>query len=253
MTTGDQLVIERSGESTRVTLNRADRLNSLDTGLLNALAGAIRSADDGATKVVVLTGAGRSFCSGADLSSVVDHSTVAAANEVVRSIATVRPVVIAAINGSAAGVGVSIALACDVTIAAESAFLLVPFLPLGLVPDGGATHTLVSRAGGARAARLAFGGERLSASGAAAWGLVGETVPDDQLSARIDALVDRLLDAPAAAVFETKSLLRRQELDGFERAAAAELNVQSRLLAADEYAIAREGFLAKRRVTFRHG
>ncbi len=247
------IAVQRDAEVTRITFDRPDRLNSLTTELLAETAALIRRADDGATKVIVLTGAGRAFCSGADLSSTVDAETVAAANDVVQAIAEVRPAVVAAVNGAAAGVGASIALACDLTIAADSAFLLMPFLPLGLVPDGAATHTLVARAGAARAARLAFGGERLPAAQAAEWGLFGEVVPDDALDAQVSRVVDRMLDAPAAAVFETKALLRRADRVGLERAGSEELAVQGRLLASDEYARARAGFLEKRPVSFRAG
>lgn len=245
--------VQRDGAVTRITFDRPERLNSLTTELLAETAARIRLADDGATKVVVLTGAGRAFCSGADLSSTVDAATVAAANDVVQAVAEVRPAVVAAVNGAAAGVGASIAFACDLTIAASSAFLLMPFLPLGLVPDGAATHTLVARAGAARAARLAFGGERLAAAQAAEWGLIGEVVPDEALEGRVAGIVDRLLDAPASAVFETKALLRRADRVGLEQSGADELAVQGRLLASEEYARARAGFLEKRPVSFRVG
>jgi len=236
---------------TRITIDRAERLNSLTTRDLLELASAVDESDDGITKVVVLTGAGRAFCSGADLSEGVDASTVGAAQKLVETIVRVRPVVVAAINGPAAGVGASIALACDLTLAARSAFLLTPFLRLGLVPDGGATYSLVSRAGTARAARIALGGERLTASDAAAWGLVGEVVEDGELEARVDEVVSGLLDAPVDAIFETKALLRGADLAGVKAAGQAELDSQSRLLATPEFARARTGFLAKSPVSFR--
>lgn len=249
----DGIAVERTAELTRIAFDRPTRLNSLTTELLGEVEAQLRLADDGATKVVVLTGVGRAFCSGADLSSTVDAATVAAANDVVLAIAEVRPVVLAAVNGAAAGVGASIAVACDLTVAAASAFLLMPFLPLGLVPDGAATHTLVARAGAARAARLIFGGERLSAADAVEWGLLGEVVPDDALEAHVARIADRLLDAPAASVFATKALLRRAEHAGLKRSASDELSVQGRLLASAEHARARVGFLEKRPVSFRAG
>jgi enoyl-CoA hydratase len=247
----EEIVVLREGAMTRVTFNRPAQMNSLTTEMLSHLAALIRAADDGATKLIVLTGAGRAFCSGADLTSTVDAATVAAANDVVRAIAEARPVVFAAVNGAAAGVGASIAVACDLTVAVASAFLLMPFLPIGLVPDGAATHTLVTRAGAARAARLVFGGERLTATQAAEWGLLGEVVPDDELHAAVERLSNRMLDAPVAAVYETKALLRRADRVGLERSSIDELAVQGRLLQSDEYARAREGFLEKRPVSFR--
>lgn len=246
----DVIRVERDGGFARVTVDRPDRLNSLTTPDLRALADAINALGTEPVKVIVLTGSGRAFCSGADLSSTVDGDTVAAANAAVRAITRVRAVVVAAINGPAAGVGASLALACDLTLATRSAFLLMPFLPLGLVPDGGATHSVVARAGAMRANRMVLGGERIPAELAEQWGLVGEVVDDDAFGDRVQQVVDRMLDAPAAAVYETKSLLRRADRQADE-ALDDEWRVQARLLASADYARAREGFLQKRTVSFR--
>lgn len=248
---GPAIIVEHDAGVTRITLNRPQTRNAVTTQTLRELAKIVRACDDGVTKTVVLTGTGRAFCSGADLSNGVDDSTVSAAQDVVSTIAEVRPLVIAAINGPASGVGASIALACDLTIASRSAFLSVPFLPLGLVPDGGATHSLVARVGLARAARLAFGGERLPAADAAAWGLIGEVVEDDDLFASVERLVERMLDAPTASVFATKALLRRTDRHELRVAGEAEALAQSALLASAEFARARAGFLAKKPVSFR--
>ena len=245
------LRVVRERALTRITIDRAERLNSLATPDLLELAAVIDESDDGATKVVVLTGAGRAFCSGADLSEGVDASTVSAAQTLVETIVRVRPVVVAAINGPAAGVGASIALACDLTLAARSALLLTPFLRLGLVPDGGATYSLVARAGAARAARMALGGERVMASEAAAWGLLGEVVEDGELEARVDEVVSGLLEAPVDAIFATKALLRGADSAGLRAAGLAELDSQTRLLATPEFARARSGFLSKSPASFR--
>ena len=230
--------------------NRPDTLNAVSTAALAELAAALESSRD--ADAVVITGAGRAFCTGADLGTDVTGATVAAAADAVSLIAEIPAPVIAAVNGPAAGVGASLAFACDLVLAAESAFFLLPFLPLGLVPDGGATHAVVTGAGRIRAARMAFGGERIPAALAAEWGLVGEVVPDDQLGSRVDDVVARLCSAPRAAVSETKRLLRAAEAPALRSALDRELEIQSDLLGRQEYARARTGFLARKPVDF-HG
>ncbi|MGW9404228.1 enoyl-CoA hydratase/isomerase family protein [Arthrobacter sp. NPDC055585] len=226
-----------------------ERLNALSTASIRRLAAELQDARD--CNAVVITGVGRAFCTGADLGTEVTAETVEAAGALVELMASVPPPVIAAVNGPAAGVGASIALACDLVLAAESAFFLLPFLPLGLVPDGGATHSVVAGAGRARAARMAFGGERIPAALAAQWGLAGEVVPDGELDARVAELVDRICSAPREAAVQTKKLLREADRQALSGAARRELAVQSDLLESPEYALAREGFLARTPVDFR--
>lgn len=243
-----EILAESDKGVTWLRINGPDRLNAVSTATLRALAEAVDAARD--ADAVVLTGAGRAFCTGADLGTDVTAETVDAAGTLVNLIAEVPVPVLAAVNGPAAGVGASIALACDVVLAAESAFFLLPFLPLGLVPDGGATHSVLAGAGRARAARMAFGGERIPAALAAEWGLVGEVVPGAELQGRVEDLVRRMVAAPQAAVRETKRLLRQAEAPALRAATRRELDVQSELLASPEYALAREGFLNKKPVDF---
>lgn len=234
---------------THLRIDGPERLNALSTASIRRLAAELQAARE--SSAVVITGVGRAFCTGADLGTEVTAETVEAAGALVELIASVPPPVIAAVNGPAAGVGVSIALACDLVLAAESAFFLLPFLPLGLVPDGGATHSVVAGAGRARAARMAFGGERIPAALAAEWGLVGEVVPEGELEARVAELVDRICSAPREAAIQTKKLLRETDLQCLSGAAQRELAVQSDLLGSPEYALAREAFLARRPIDFR--
>ncbi len=245
----DDVMVETTEAVVWVRITRPEALNALSTATIERLTAAIEAARH--SDVIVLTGQGRAFCTGADLGSTVDAETVEAAGRLVSTIASVAPPVIAAVNGPAAGVGASIALACDLVLAAESAFFLLPFLPLGLVPDGGATHSVVAAVGRARAARMAFCGERISAVTAAEWGLIGEVVPDQQLSARVEAVIERICRAPRAGAAETKRLLRAAEAGPLAAALQAELEAQTRLLESPEYARAREGFLAKAPVDFR--
>ena len=234
---------------TYLRIDGPQRLNALSTAAIRTLAAELEAARD--SHAVVITGVGRAFCTGADLGTDVTAETVDAAGKLVELIAAVPPPVIAAVNGPAAGVGASIALACDLVLAAESAFFLLPFLPLGLVPDGGATHSVVAGAGRARAARMAFGGERIPAALAADWGLVGEVVPDSDLDSRVAEMLDRICSAPRDALIQTKRLLRGSDREALPGAVRRELAVQADLLGSAEYALAREGFLARKPVDFR--
>ena len=251
MESHEGIVVSAIGSVVTITIDRQDRLNSLTTAALIALTDAVASADRPEVEAVVVSGAGRAFCTGADLGSDVDSGTVAAANRLVAVLGAIEPPVIASVHGAVAGVGVSIALACDVVIAAESTFLLLPFLGIGLVPDGGATHAVQIRAGRTVAARMAFGGERIPAVLAQQWNLLGEVVPDEELDARVAAVVDRILDAPRGAAVATKRLLRAPEAEALRDALDREAGAQSSLLASDEFRRARDGFVQKRPVRFR--
>lgn len=251
MTESGIIIQEYSGAAAFLRIERADRLNALTTMHMRELARRVRDADQAGATVIVITGAGRAFCTGADLSGAVDGSTAEAAADIVRAISEARALVIAAVNGPTAGVGVSIAVACDLVVAAESAFFLLPFLSLGLVPDGGATHLVAARVGAPRAARMAFGGERIPASTAEAWGLVSEVVPAERLDERIGELLGRILDVPPAAVADTARLLRSGAKGSLDTALDAEVEAQRRLLDSEEFRLAREGFLEKRPVSFR--
>ncbi|MFB2600395.1 enoyl-CoA hydratase/isomerase family protein [Herbiconiux sp. P17] len=239
-----ELGIDDAGRVRRIHIRRPERLNSLGTAHLDALTDAI-TVREAEIDVLVLTGEGRAFCSGADLSASVDAGTVAAAARVTTAIAQARQPVIAAVNGPAAGVGASIALACDLVVAVRSAYFLLPFLPLGLVPDGGGTHSVLA-AGRARATRLALGGERLPAETAEAWGLVSDVVDDDGLEARVAAYTARIVASPEAAA-ETKRLLRAADNPQLAAALEREQEVQARLLDSATFFAARDAFLARAR------
>ncbi len=251
MESDEGITVNVDGAVVSIVIDRPGRLNSLTTAALDAMAEAIIGADRPDVEVVVLTGAGRAFCTGADLGSDVDAATVAAANRLMTAIGEIEPPVIAGVHGAVAGVGVSIALACDLVIAAESTFLLLPFLGIGLVPDGGATHAVHTRAGRNLAARMAFGGERIPAELAQQWHLLGEVVPDDELEMRVAAVVDRILDAPRSAAVATKRLLRAAETGALQASLEREITAQSVLLGSEEYRRARDGFLQKQPVRFR--
>jgi 2-(1,2-epoxy-1,2-dihydrophenyl)acetyl-CoA isomerase len=205
----------------RITLNRPESLNSWNEPFGRALAAALdRAANDDAARAVLITGAGRAFSSGADLSEqrseVKGEAPDLSArlrelyNPIILSIRELPKPVVAAVNGPAAGIGCSLALACDLIVAAESAFFLLAFVNIGLVPDGGATATLPARAGAARAMEMAMLGERVGAGTALEWGLINRVVPDRELERSTTLLVTHLAQGPTRAYAKIKALLNRR-------------------------------------------
>lgn len=245
-----------------VTLNRPDKLNSFNPALLAALRAAIdRAASDDAVRVVLITGSGRAFCAGADLNQR-DVSPEAPPpdlsilldtvyNPMIRSLQALPKPVIAAVNGAAAGAGASLALACDLVLAARSAYFLQAFVKIGLVPDAGSTYFLPRLAGRARAAGLALLGERLTAEDAARWGVIWKCVDDAHLAEEAAALTAQLAAGPTRSY----GLIKRALAASPENSLSAQLDLERDLqkeagLSADF----REGvsaFKEKRKPAFR--
>ncbi len=249
-----------AGAIARLTLNRPDRLNSFNGIMHGELRDALsRSVADGA-RVLVLTGAGRGFCAGQDLGDrqVAPDGARADLGEsiernykpLVLALRNLPMPVIAAVNGVAAGAGASVALACDIVIAARSASFLQAFSRLGLVPDSGATWFLPRLVGPARALGLALLGERLDAATAAEWGLIWRCVDDAEFAEAVDRLAGQLASAPTLALVRT-----RQALDGaWARTLAEQLDVerdfQRELGHTADYAEGVAAFAAKRTPRF---
>jgi 2-(1,2-epoxy-1,2-dihydrophenyl)acetyl-CoA isomerase len=200
-----------------ITLNRPESLNALNATMRAELLAALKAAGrDEAVRALVITGAGRGFCSGADLrggSGERDFRRVLTDeyNPLITAIRELPKPVIAAVNGVAAGAGVSLALACDLVYAADDARFLQAFVRIGLVPDSGSTRTLVRALGRHRAARLIFSGEPLLAPEAREAGLVAELAPADQLSAVAHAAAARLAAAPTRAIALAKRAINHAE------------------------------------------
>jgi 2-(1,2-epoxy-1,2-dihydrophenyl)acetyl-CoA isomerase len=209
------------GPAARILLNRPEALNAWNEQFGLDLNDAVTAvAGDDSIRAVLITGAGRGFSSGADLKEqrgaddggLPDLS--ARLKEVYHPIITglremPKPVV-AAVNGPAVGIGCSLALAADLIVAAESAYLLLAFVNIGLVPDGGSTAFLPARVGYARAAEMAMLGERVPAEKALDWGLVNRVVPDDELASVSGELLDRLANGPTRSYAGAKKLLNRR-------------------------------------------
>jgi 2-(1,2-epoxy-1,2-dihydrophenyl)acetyl-CoA isomerase len=209
------------GPAARILLNRPDALNAWNEQFGKDLLDAVTTvAEDESIRAVLITGAGRGFSSGADLKEqrgsddggLPDLS--ARLKEIYHPIITElrempKPVV-SAVNGPAVGIGCSLALAADLIVAAESAYFLLAFVNIGLVPDGGSTAFIPARVGYARAAEMAMLGERVPAEKALDWGLINQVVPDDQLESASTALLEKLANGPTRSYAGSKRLLNRR-------------------------------------------
>ena len=241
----------------RLTLNRPEVYNALSDTLADELAATLeRAGADDAVRVIVLTGAGVAFSAGADISGQDAHEqfdarTLDRANRIVRAITTLDKPVVAAVNGVAAGVGCSAALAADLVVAAESATFLLAFTRIGLMPDGGSTATVAAAIGRARAMRMALLAEPLTATEAHAAGLIAEVVPDDAFAEAVDRVVRRLAGGPPLAFAATKKAVNAATLAGLEPALERERSGQTVLLRTADAAEGMRAFGEKRRPTFR--
>ena len=212
---------ELSDGAALIELNRPENLNAWNLQLGLDLRAAIeRARKDEAARAVMITGAGHGFSSGADLREQRDTSEEGLPDLSARLREVYHPIligirelpkpVVAAVNGPAVGIGCSLALACDLILAAESAYFLLAFVNIGLIPDGGSTAFLPARAGHARAMEMALLGQRVPAAQALEWGLVNRVVPDAELATEARALVDRLAAGPTVAYANAKRLLNRR-------------------------------------------
>src|SRR5919107_1715203 len=199
-----------NGAELRIELNRPERMNAWDKQLgLDLLAAVELAAGDESVRAVTITGAGRAFSSGADLRAGFDphpegRPDVGAAlreryHPIITGVRRMPKPVVAAVNGPAVGIGCSLALACDLILAAESAFFGLAFVNIGLMPDGGSTLFVPARAGAGRAAEMAMLGERIPAATGRAWGLVDRLVSDDSFAAEVDSLAEKLATGPTRA------------------------------------------------------
>lgn len=261
----DTLTCERSGPVLTVTLNRPTKLNSLSVGLLRdllACAQAIRNETD--LRAVVLTGAGRGFCAGADLTDpeapprpgeTLGQYVAGRLRKFYNPVAmqwTDLPVpLVVAVNGVAAGAGVSLALTGDITLAARSASFAVLFAPkLGLAPDMGATHFLATRVGTARARAIAMTGEPVSAEQAERIGLVADCVDDGELAARAQALATGLAEGPTQAMLAVRRLVGHPAVGDLPGQLEREAAEQQRLGDTLDFAEGLAAFRDKRAARF---
>ncbi|SHN49980.1 enoyl-CoA hydratase-related protein [Erythrobacter sanguineus] len=224
---------ERDGPLLTITLNRPERLNAMPPAMADELGQAFYDLGD--ARAVLITGEGKGFCSGADLSARGDGSALGGKggshealinhyNPAISQLIRAQVPVICAVNGPAAGVGCSLALAADFTIAAKSAYFLQAFVNIGLVPDGGSTWLLARAIGRARATRMMMLGEKISGEQAEEWGLIYKCVNDAELMTEARALAEKLANGPTVAYATMKRNI----------ATALDQNLQMVLLAEAE-------------------
>jgi len=240
-----------------LTLNRPDVFNALSATMADDVARLVEEAtgrDD--VRVVVLTGTGHAFSTGADISGADAHehfdvSALDRANRIIRAITRLDKPVVAAVNGVAAGVGCSAALAADIVVAAESASFLLAFARIGLMPDGGATATVAASIGRARAMRMALLAEPLTAREAYDAGLVTHVAPDDSFTDLVDKLVHRLAAGPPLALAASKKAVNAATLPHLDDALERERTGQTVLLRTSDVAEGMRAFSQKRKPAFR--
>jgi len=251
--TEDHLTHEVRDGYAVLTLNRPERHNALSHALVADLRERLELLDaDTRVRAVVLTGAGRAFCAGADLGggpSDAEDVVRRLYNPLIDQLTSMATPLVAAVNGPAAGAGFSLALACDLRIASPEAAFVLSFVKVGLVPDAGATWLLPRIVGAARAAEIALLGRKVGASRAESWGLVNEVVASEQLLDRACAVAAEL-----AAVSASVGAIRRLLTDGFSTTLSAQLDAEATAQGLAQhhphYAEARQAFREKRSPSF---
>ena len=250
-----------NGAELRIELNRPDRMNAWDRQLGVELLSTIEEAtDDDRVRTVTITGTGRAFSAGADLKAGFEpspqgHPDVESRlreiyHPIIAGIRRMPKPVLAAVNGPAAGIGCSLALACDLIVARESAYLMLAFVNIGLVPDGGSSLLVPSRVGFARAAEMAMLGERVPARQALEWGLINRVVADDEFEAEVDALAERLATGPTTSYAGTKRQLNAWVYSRMDEQLALEASIQQEAAASGDFAEGVQAFLERRPARF---
>ena len=254
--------VYRAPGAVKIELNRPDRLNAWSKELSADLLKVLREvAADDEVRAVMLTGAGRAFCAGADLKDglaardsngrIDTKSTLVTwYHPIVTAIREMPKPVVTAVNGPAAGAGLSLALAGDLVVAKESAYFTLAFVNIGLVPDGGASLFVPSRIGFARAAEMALLGEPVTAAKAVDIGLINAVWPDEEFAERADALLERLSNGPTRSYAGTKRELNHWLYARMPEHLALEARLQGELAGSKDFLEGVSAFLEKRKPTF---
>lgn len=258
----ENLELLRLGGAARIVLNRPEALNAWDGGLGNELIDAIEKVGaDRSVRAVEIRGAGRAFSSGADLKAGFDHATPEGLPDLERSlheryhpvilgVRTMEKPVIAAVNGPAVGVACGLALACDLVIAKQSAYFLLAFINIGLVPDGGSSALIPARTGFSRATEMALLGERLDAPTALDWGLINRVHADDEFDVAADELLLRLADGPTRAYAGAKRQLNARCFPDLEAHLGLEASIQQEQATGSDFREGVTAFIERREARF---
>ena len=262
----ENILVETAGHVATLTLNRPTSLNSLNKGLIDDVRNALRALrNDANVKALIVTGAGRGFCAGADLANAgfndgvqrsvgegISHSMEIAYNPLVRDLTEFPKPVVVAVNGVAAGGGVGLALSGDIVIAAKSSYYVQVFGPkLGLVPDMGCTWFFPHLLGRARSRALAMLGDRLPAEKAAEWGLIWAAVDDTQLLTEARTLAERLSKGPTLAFGAIKRTLDAAGENTLDQQLELERRTQQMLGDTEDFREGVTAFLTKRDAQFK--
>ncbi|SMG01145.1 2-(1,2-epoxy-1,2-dihydrophenyl)acetyl-CoA isomerase PaaG [Burkholderia singularis] len=251
--------IDRAAHVATIELNRPDKLNSFTRAMHGELQSALNDVQAANARALIFTGAGRGFCAGqdlADLDSSPDSATDLGAlieahfNPLIRRLQALPLPVIAAVNGTAAGAGANLALACDLVIAAQSSSFIQSFVKIGLVPDSGGTWFLPQRIGLARALGLALTGEKLSAEQAQRWGLIWRVVDDGELIDTVTQLARQLAQQPTRAIAAIKQAMRAGVTNTLDQQLDLERDVQRELGQSHDYSEGVRAFIEKRAPRF---
>ncbi len=256
-------VHRRDGAAT-IELNRPERLNAWNGQFGRDLLGAVNEvAEDDSVRAVLITGAGRGFSSGADLKDMGEDDPktpdgrpdvykvlTERYHPIITGIRRMPKPVLAAVNGPAVGIGCSLALACDLIVAKRSAYLLLAFVNVGLVPDGGSSVFIPARVGHTRAFEMALLGERVDADTAESWGLINRVFADEEFDARVDELVFRLASGPTRSYAGTKRQLNNRLYWGLEEQLELEAQIQREMAGSDDFVEGVTAFVQKREARF---
>ena len=252
----ETLLVDSQRGVTTITLNRPEALNALTASMRKELLAVVKAAGrDGATRAIVITGAGRGFCAGADLRGGAGerqfrHVLEQEYNPLIEMLRGVPKPVVASVNGVAAGAGVSLAMAADLIIASADARFVPAFNRIALVPDSGLTRTLVRELGRHRAFEILLGERELDAEEARDAGLVAAVFPPTELAAAARSLGERLADGPTGAIGLTKRLVNIAEDATLAESLAAEAALQDLAGRSDDHAEGVAAFAEKRQPTF---
>jgi len=243
----------------RITFNRPERRNSVDGEMIQSLLAAIRATRDDGTRVVILTGAGDSFCAGADLaatsaSDIASYDVTAAirenVNPTVLAMRSLSVPIIARVHGHAVGVGFNYALACDMIVASEQALFGQVFIKIGLMPDGGSTYFLPRLVGYHKTFELMATGDQIGAQEALQLGIVNRVVPLAELDATVDSLAARLSEAPRVALANIKAGLNRDAQSDLASALDFEAVNQDACFHSTDFIEGVSAFMQKRKAVF---
>lgn len=245
----NDLRVEREAGVLRITLNAPDRLNSVTTEMLDQISDEIENREG--VRVAVIAGTGRAFCSGAVMRP--GHSNVGvmeAAERIIHTLTSAPFPIVAAVNGIAAGIGSSIAIACDVQIAKDSDYFLQAFINIGLMPDGAANELLAASIGRTRALRLALSGERLPNTEAERMGLITYAVPEAEWQDLVDTTVATFAEGPTLALGATKRAVNAASLPHLDATLKNETATQAELAESHDFTEGVEAFAEKRQANF---